>query len=206
MTMTSPRVNQPENPLFTNGENSNMNACVGDNGGPYDLFDYGRGFFDGGHAIVKSAQDYVVPVDLAVYPAAFSYRHAIELYLKHLVFALNLILESGDTFKKNHKMMELWKDVVELNDKAKADLVEQEAVDRAGELIGHFDAFDPTGQVFRYPEDIKGNRHLAEHKLINVEVLREYMRELQDILERWVDRAADYRDWQLEERAAYGVE
>lgn len=204
--MTKPNVDQPENPLFTNGENSSMNACVGDNGGPYDLFDYGRGFFNGGHAIVKSAQDYEVPVDLAVYPAAFSYRHAIELYLKHLVFALNLILESGDTFKKNHRMIELWKDVVRLNDAAKSDLIEKAAVDRAAELIGHFDAFDPTGQVFRYPEDIKGNRHLAEHKLINVEVLHDFMRELQDILERWVDRAAAHRDWQLEARAAYGDE
>ena len=49
-------------------------------------FDYGRGFFDGGHAAVKSAQEFVGPVDLLVYPAAFSYRHGIELYLKHLVF------------------------------------------------------------------------------------------------------------------------
>jgi hypothetical protein len=101
-------------------------------------------------------------------------------------------------------MIELWKDVVELNDKAKADLIEQLAVDRAGELIGHFDAFDPTGQVFRYPEDIKGSRHLAQHKLINVEVLHDHMCELQDILERWVDRAAHYREWQLEQRAVYG--
>lgn len=201
-----PKVNQPENPLFTNGENSNMNACVGDNGGPYDLFDYGRGFFDGGHAIVKSAQNYEMAVDLAVYPAAFSYRHGIELYLKHLVFAFNLILETGATFEKKHKMIELWETLVDLNDKAQADLIEQEVVDRAGELIGHFDAFDPSGQVFRYPEDIKGNQHLAEHKLINVEVLRDHMRELQDILEGWVDRAADFRDWQLEERADHGFE
>lgn len=42
--MVKPKVDQPENPLFTNGENHQMNACVGDNGGPYNLFDYGRGF------------------------------------------------------------------------------------------------------------------------------------------------------------------
>jgi RNA-binding protein YhbY len=39
--------------------------------------------------------------------------------------------------------------------------------------------------VFRYPEDIKGNRRLAEHKLINVEVLRDQLKELQEILERF---------------------
>lgn len=201
-----PKVDQPANPLFTNGENTSMNACVGDNGGPYNLFDYGRGFFDGGHAAVKSAQDFVGPVDLLVYPAAFSYRHGIELYLKHLVLMLNLILETGETFKKNHSMIKLWEAVVDLNNKVDPALLEQEAIDRAGQLIGYFDAFDPTGQVFRYPEDIKGNRHLAEHKLINVEVLREQMQELKDILERWIYEAASYRDWQLEQRAEYGPE
>jgi hypothetical protein len=35
--MPKPKVAQSENPLFTNGENINMNACVGDNGGPYNL-------------------------------------------------------------------------------------------------------------------------------------------------------------------------
>ncbi len=70
--MVKPKVDQPENPLFTNGDNHQMNACVGDNGGPYNLFDYGRGFFEGGHAAVKSAQEYIGPVDLLVYPAAFA--------------------------------------------------------------------------------------------------------------------------------------
>lgn len=176
-----------------------MNACVGDNGGPFNLFDYGRGFFDGGHAIVKSAQDYIMPVDLAIYPAAFSYRHAIELYLKHLIFALNTILETGETFKKNHSITQLWNTTVDLNAATKAGLMEQDAIDRAGELIGYFDAFDPTGQVFRYPEDIKGNRHLADHKLINVDVLRDQMKELQVTLERWVYQVADHRDYQLDQ-------
>lgn len=201
--MHKPKIEQPENPLFTNGENTSMNACVGDNGGPYNLFDYGRGFFDGGHAAVKSAQEFAGPVDLLVYPAAFSYRHGIELYLKHLVFTLNLILETGKTFKKNHSMIELWKEVVDLSAATEADLLEQEAIDQANQLIGYFDAFDPTGQVFRYPEDIRGNRHLAEHKLINVEVLRDQMQELRDILERWIYQAAAHRDWQLEQRAAF---
>lgn len=191
--MIKPKVKQPENPLFTNGENFNMNACVGDNGGPYDLFDYGRGFFEGGHAAVQSAQNVEASVDLIVYPAAFAYRHAIELYLKHLVLTLNLILETGQTFKKNHKMIDLWKEASKLNEATKLDLLEEKAIDRAGELIGYFDAFDPTGQVFRYPEDIMGNRHLAKHKLINVEVLRDQMRELQGILERWVYQAMEHR-------------
>jgi len=196
-----PTVNQKDNPLFTNGENFQMNACVGDNGGPYGLFDYGKGFFEAGHAVVKAARETVAPVDLLVYPAAFSYRHGIELLLKELILLLNRVLETGDEFKKNHKMIELWSNVAKLTSAMPEKLIEQEAIARVGELIGHFDAFDPTGQVFRYPEDIKGNRHLAEHKLINVEVLQQQMQELQNILERWCCQVAEYRDWQLERQA-----
>ncbi|MFM6831472.1 MAG: hypothetical protein ACKOVA_14230 [Novosphingobium sp.] len=76
--MVKTKVDQPENPLFTNGENHQMNACVGDNGGPYNLFDYGRGFFEGGHAAVKSAQDYIGPVDLLVYARTTIAMHASE--------------------------------------------------------------------------------------------------------------------------------
>jgi hypothetical protein len=199
-----PTVDQPSNPLFTNGDNMHMNACVGDNGGPYELFDYGKGFFEGGHAIVVAAAGNVAPVDWLVYPAAFAYRHGIELLLKQLVLTLNVILESRDGFRKHHKMMDLWREVEALNGKIDTDLISDEMIARASALVGYFDAFDPTGQVFRYPEDIKGNRHLAEHKLINVEVLRDQMKELQQILETWYYQANDYRGWQRDMAAEFG--
>ncbi len=71
------------NELFKPAADSHFNACVGDNGGPYSLANYADGFFDGGHAIVKDVKDGNFKVDVLVYPAAFSFRHGIELYLKH---------------------------------------------------------------------------------------------------------------------------
>jgi hypothetical protein len=191
-----PPVDQPKNPLFTHGVKTELNACVGDNGGPYELFEYGKGFFEAGHAIVEAAEDMKAPVDLLVYPAAFSYRHGVELLLKQLVLSLNQVLGVGDKFQQNHNMRELWADVLKLTNAIQDPLIETEAVERAGEMIGHFDAFDPTGQVFRYPESIKGNRHLADHKLINVDILRVQMRELQSILERWYYQAMDRQEYQ----------
>jgi hypothetical protein len=199
-----PVVDQPMNPLFTNGSNSSMNACVGDNGGPYELVDYGRGFFEAGHVTVEAAKQFTAPVDVLVYPAAFNYRHGIELYLKQLVLTLNRILVTGEGFKKNHSMIQLWRDVASLTARVDGALIEVEAIDRAGVLIGYFDAFDPTGQVFRYPEDVKGNRHLAQHKLINVEVLRDQMHEVQQILDRWYYQAEDFRQYQVDQLAEHG--
>lgn len=203
--MKKPEVPQPANPLFTNGENFHMNACVGDNGGPYDFFAYGRGFFEGGHAIVRAAQENVAPVDYLVYPAAFSYRHGIELLLKQLVVSLNAILENGEGYPKGHRIDKLWERIQERNEAVEAELIEREAVERAGAIIGHFHEFDPAGQVFRYPEDTDGGKHLTGYKLINVEELCGQMKELQEILERWYYQAGDIRAWQVEQTADYGL-
>ncbi len=190
-----PTIEQPSNPLFTNGPNVSLNACVGDNGGPYELFEYGKGFFEGGHAAIQAAEDGAGAVDLLVYPATFAYRHGIELFLKELIRRHNSMLKTGDAFTPGHGMIKLWDDLLALHGKVENPLIEREAVDRCGEMIGHFHAIDPTGQVFRYPEDIKGNAHLKDHKLINVEVLGDHMRELQELMERWLSN--------LDERIAY---
>lgn len=55
----------------------------------------------------------------------------------------------------------------------------------AADIIEDFCQIDPTGKVFRYPEDIKGNKHLTELEVINLEVLRDGMELLHEMLERW---------------------
>ncbi|MBT0671286.1 hypothetical protein HT136_23220 [Novosphingobium profundi] len=199
-----PEVDQPENPLFTNGENWNMNACVGDNGGPYTLFQYSEGFFESSHETVDLIRSRAAKIDLLIYPIAFSYRHGIELMLKQLLTSMNNLLETGEGFKKRHQMSQLWGDMLELAGKYEEQLIEPEAIERAGVIIGHFDDFDPTGQVFRYPEDIKGNRHLSNHKLINVEVLQTHMKELQEILRRWYYQIEEHYGWMMDGRADMG--
>ncbi|PZU07650.1 MAG: hypothetical protein DI606_16340 [Sphingobium sp.] len=201
-----PKVDQPANPLFTNGENFQMNACVGANGGPYELFHYANGFFEAGHAAIEAARKCTAPVDTLIYPIAFSYRHAIELMLKQMIVKLNLLLGSHEGFKKSHQIDVLWDEVSRLTAEHGHDLIEPDAVERIGAIIGHFHSFDPTGQVFRYPFDRQDNRHLEGHSLINVEVLQVYMHDLQQTMERWYYEAVELRHWQLDEIAQYGVE
>jgi hypothetical protein len=63
------------NSLFRNGPDARLNACVGNNGGPYDFSDYGDGFFEGGQKIVDAITRHDGIVDNLIYSAAFSYRH-----------------------------------------------------------------------------------------------------------------------------------
>jgi hypothetical protein len=53
------------------------------------------------------------------------------------------------------------------------------------DLIQEFSRIDATGEVFRYPEDGDGNKHLEGLSLINVEVLAEGMEALQELFAKW---------------------
>lgn len=172
------------NALFKPAEDYHFNACVGDNGGPYNLASYADGFFDGGHAIVKDVLNGNFKVDVLVYPAAFSFRHGIELYLKHFYQLLAEWNHTSPDYPKNHTIQALWGHIsAGLTKLGKLKNVDKIA--RAGELIAAFCEIDPSGQVFRYPEDIKGNRHLTELRIINLRVLGEGMTELQSYFVDW---------------------
>lgn len=188
-----------QNMLFRGGADALLNACVGENGGPYDLLDYGRGFFEGGSLIVAGARAMKAPVDIVVYPAAFAFRHGIELLLKHLVQRLLVFNEASVSYKRNHGIMDLFDLAAEQLAVAR-DVADPVEISLARDIIAAFNEIDPTGQVFRYPEDLKGNRHLTELKLINVEVLDDGMRVLREVLEGWIYHLDDMQDYKNERR------
>ena len=173
------------NPLFREDFNSDMNAAVGDNGGPYDFDAYGQGFFEGGFAVITSAREGSVPLDILIYPIAFSFRHGLELYIKYLLVELRLHNTSVAEYKQDHKLESNWKAFVKAAEASGFDEFQPEQVAQAGVIVSQFCEIDPNGQMFRYPEDIKGNRHLTDVALINVDVLERGMRRLHGIFEGW---------------------
>jgi hypothetical protein len=64
---------------------SRFNACVGDNGGPYDLYDYAEAYFEATRLLLREAQKPGVLIDVIVYPVCLNFRHALELYIKYLI-------------------------------------------------------------------------------------------------------------------------
>lgn len=174
------------NSLFRPGPDEYMNACVGDNGGPYSFGAYGEGFFQAGHRLFASAKAEGIVPDLLVYPLAFCYRHGIELYLKHLVTLSAEKLGLAIQYNKNHSLQQNMKLLSQAPEAAPAWVFEPVIeVGIAADIINDFCQIDPTGQVFRYPEDIKGNKHLTDLAVINLEVLHDGMRLLHEWLEKW---------------------
>lgn len=186
------------NALFRAGPDWHLNAAVGDNGGPYDLMDYGLGFFEAGRHIIERASEGVATVDIVVYPAAFAFRHGIELFLKHLIEKLLEWNRLPPGYDKNHGIVELFDLVAEQIKLARVPIADPTEVSIARDIVVDFNQIDPTGQVFRYPEDLKGNKHLIGLSIINVGVLNEGMRMLEQMMESWIDQLGGFQLARLE--------
>jgi hypothetical protein len=177
------------NDLFRPGPIPQMNACVGENGGPYDFFDYAWGFYDAAEASIDAAIEHKAPLDVLVYPIVFCYRHAIELSLKHLGRVLPRLWADTGAVPLTHKLSDVWTSVT-------AYLQRSQHFDPDGTLVPMVDRvlrdvleFDIDGTVFRYPESRAGTPHLQDARIINVLVLRDAMREVREAFKHW-DRIA----------------
>lgn len=143
------------NMLFRPGPDWELNAAVGDNGGPYSFRNY---------------------ADIIVYPLAYCYRHGIELYLKSLILHRPAALGQEGKIRKTHTLPEQWKLFLE-SAKVLDQIVLEPTIELslAEDIITDFSEIDKSGQTFRYPENINGERHLVNQELINVGVLHEGM-------------------------------
>ena len=86
-----------------------MNACVGNNGGPYDLYDYAKGYFDATKTLLAHVRDEGNLIDLIVYPICFNFRHAIELYIKYVITDLAKVKGTAHKFKTHHTLLKNWR-------------------------------------------------------------------------------------------------
>jgi hypothetical protein len=173
------------NSLFRPGPEPAMNACVGDNGGPYDFAAYAEGFFQAGFEIVHAIERGAWTIDLLVYPAVFDFRHGIELYLKHLTILANRLVRPGTVMQQGHGIMRNWEELKELFAKLNDSYFEPVEIGVVHDILEDTVAIDATGQVFRYPSDHKGKRHLGDISVINVVVLADGMQVLFDLFEKW---------------------
>lgn len=177
--------NYPHNALFRPGPNESLNACVGDNGGPYDFASYGEGFFRAGFQIVEAIKRGEWTLDILVYPAVFNFRHGIELYIKHLTILANRLLNAGVTMQQGHGILQNWAQLTILLSQIGDRHFDRLGISIVQDLLGDIVAIDSTGQVFRYPEDNRGRRHLEQISIINVEVLADGMKILSQLFESW---------------------
>jgi hypothetical protein len=180
------------NMLFRPGPDFELNAAVGENGGPYSFRDYADGFFEAGNAIFKRVNKKRTNIDISVYPLAYCYRHAVELYLKSLILHSASAINIQGDFKKNHTLIDQWNEfrklAVRIDPKVFEPTIELEI---AQDIIQDIAQIDQSGQTFRYPSSVKGEIHLTEQAVINVKILFEGMTILHEFFWKWSELIAE---------------
>jgi hypothetical protein len=145
-----------ENSLFRGmHENYKYNACVGFNGGPYDLYDYAHGYFKASFLIFEGAKQPGAIVDTIVYPACYNFRHAMELSVKYLAERCAKLSGEEKSYRFGHNLRDNWKLVLEMASAIRTTIFQTEELDIVDQTIREFCEVDPVGQIFRYPESIK---------------------------------------------------
>lgn len=179
--MTRPSFKQ--NAVFKHVDDDELNACVGNNGGPYDLYDYAKGYFDATRTLLVNVTDEGNLIDLLVYPICYNFRHAMELYIKYVIADLSKAKGTAHRFKTKHTLAKNWR-------AARSLLVQIETADDDLDyfelVVTCIDEVDTTdGQTFRFPESIKGTRHLAEWSTINLPTIQAHNEKLAEITHLW---------------------
>jgi hypothetical protein len=181
-----------QNALFrADFDRAAYNACVGNNGGPYDLYDYAHGYFEATELLLKAVgKDHGLTNDLLVYPICLNFRHAIELFIKYLISDLSKLTKSHAKFKPTHSLEENWGVAKELTKKTKLN-VDPKEVAWLTQVVSDVMEVDPNGNIFRYPESIKGDQHLKDWALINLAVVGDVFLQTLATAERWHGKIED---------------
>ena len=175
-----------QNDVFKHVDNDQLNACVGNNGGPYDLYDYAKGYFDATKTLLAHVQDDGNLIDLIVYPICFDFRHAIELYLKYVITDLAKVEGTAHRFRTKHTLSKNWRAAKSLLKRIETT---EEDVAYFETVVTCIDEVDTTdGQTFRFPESIKGDQHLKEWSTINLLTIKAHNEKIAAIAHTWHGR------------------
>ncbi len=179
-----------------------------------DLTAFASGYRQAGRTVAARLADLPGYPDYDGYPVLFLYRHALELYLKAIVYRgarlLKLICdENVDTEKlfQNHRLARLLPAIRAIFKEM------QWGVDGSGftspddfeSFICDLDKLDPKGDAFRYPIRADGNSAcLPEHFVVNVVEFSERMDKLMGFLEGAAELIRE--NWNAEAEARYELE
>lgn len=178
------------NRIFGRGPNSQHNACVGNNGQP-DAIDYAKGYSTAAKMLIDTYLENSTSIfqDQLVYPICFNMRHSIEIILKNEIYRsieINRIkgIEVHFNNNKTHDINIIWEFL--FTHLIVLDRQYKPILNTLKPLINEIGSVDPTGQTFRYPENVDGHRHLVKVSLINIERLKINFEIIEKLLTRLV--------------------
>ncbi|MFQ5926113.1 MAG: hypothetical protein ACE5MH_01620 [Terriglobia bacterium] len=160
-----------------------------------DLTAFALGYHMAGQALAARMAASRGYADYEGYPILFLYRHALELYLKAIVYRAAMLLklvseEQVDTRQlfQRHKLVRLLPAIRAIFNEMDWDFEGSglASFDDFASFIRDLDSVDPGSYAFRYPVNRSGEAHLPHHFVVNVVSFAQRM----DILLRFLEGGA----------------
>ncbi|WP_022699907.1 DUF3775 domain-containing protein [Oceanicaulis alexandrii] len=185
-----------DDPFFSLTDDSTWNACIGVQA--YDE-NYVDGFTDAALLLAETVikEGMFGSRDTIVFPILYNARHGIELTLKYLIKRLSDADVIRGAPRVDHDILAHWQFLMgqPLGDETLRQLLAS-----LEPFILSLSNIDDDGQSFRYSETRDGQMSMGERSLASVEVIRDSLRELRNILE-----GLKYRLWDIEEERKTGT-
>lgn len=176
-----------DDPFFSLREDSRWNACIGRQGFEENYVD---GYMDAALTLAEQviANDLLGERDTLVLPILYNARHGVELALKFLIGRLREVGAFTATHKPDHDILSHW---TFLNDQTLGDETLRLELGRLERFVRSLSNIDDDGQSFRYAVLRDGQTSLKDHSLVNVEVIRDSLGALEEILKQLKYRLQD---------------
>jgi hypothetical protein len=97
----------------------------------------------------------------------FSYRQAVEVSRKHLIWVGTQLLDLKAELPTHHKLVPLWRQCRPILEKVWPGGPKQD-LDAVGAVLDQFEARDPGSTVFRYPVTKEGRASLPVRRHIDI--------------------------------------
>jgi hypothetical protein len=146
---------------------------------------YTLGFRLAADAVIEYARQENTQPDLIFIPAAYLYRHYLELMLKDLVrLGVRVgMLDLTDERLTKHNLLKLWSSTKKLI-KAYWPTSPPDDMKAAEQVVFEFHRLDKNGQAFRYANDLEGNASLPTvPEWIDLDALQSTMNGVANFLE-----------------------
>jgi hypothetical protein len=165
--------------------------------GAAEWYRFAVGYKEAADSLARSVGENAWRRNMLGPPVMFLYRHYVELHLKNLLSEAGQLLDDPQSIPPEHYLLSLWSRVRALLLSIGPNN-EDVWFKRADQIIGEFDALDPTSFAFRYPVGRKGADSLPAPLLVDAENVRAVVDELHLLLDGASAQIGEYMSYKYE--------
>ena len=163
--------------LFIEGNDPDSRAYFGWQNHDLALLGIREGYFDSANelvdiALIQGQKGCVNILDQFIFPIMFSYRHSLEICIKHIYFRVKSSIPSG-----GHTLLNLWdnlyRDILNSNNYSQIkSSMSNYNLTEIRDIIKEFNAIDLKSDVFRYLIDKNAALYFTQWKYIDYSNLK----------------------------------